>query len=420
MSVIPFRTHRQLGLSVGTGSLPDLDVAVPVYNEEAQLASSITALRAFLDSEMPLETVVTIVDNASTDATPRIASDVAAALPGVRAIRLEQRGRGRALRAAWSASEAPIVAYMDVDLSTRLDALLPLVAPIASGHSDLSIGSRLAPGARVVRSARREVISRAYNLLVRTVLGVATSDAQCGFKAIRRDWAAELLPFVKDDEWFFDTELLVVAQRLGLRVHEVPVEWLDDLDSRVELLPTALADLRGVARLRRGGPHALPARFDQDAHPATSSDLWWMAGGGPRTLVGTVAAFLLAEPLIGAVPAAWLAGLVTGGVAFLANCRRLGSSVRRPWPSVIATAGIVAGVAPALTAAGPAALLAVGVPWLSAEAVAVAGAATVASAARFGALRAWLDPVALETVGTPQAVDSVDGHPAAARTGSPR
>jgi putative flippase GtrA len=153
-------------------------------------------------------------------------------------------------------SEARVVAYMDVDLSTDLRALLPLVAPLLSGHSDLAIGSRLAHGARVVRGPKRELISRAYNRLLHTVLRARFSDAQCGFKAARREALNGLLGDVRDDGWFFDTELLVLAQRRGLRIHEVPVDWIDDPDSRVDILATALTDLRGVARLLAAGPVA--------------------------------------------------------------------------------------------------------------------------------------------------------------------
>jgi hypothetical protein len=138
---------------------------------------------------------------------------------------------------------------MDVDLSTDLTALLPLVAPLMSGHSDLAIGTRLHSASRVQRSAKRELISRSYNRLLRLVLRARFSDAQCGFKAIRSEAAHELLLLVADQEWFFDTELLVLAERHGMRIHEVPVDWVEDLDSRVEIIPTALADLRGVGRL---------------------------------------------------------------------------------------------------------------------------------------------------------------------------
>jgi putative flippase GtrA len=227
----------------------DVDIVIPVYNEAEQLARSVAHLRSYLLTSFPFTSTITIADNASTDDTWRIATGLAVTEPGVQAIRLSQKGRGRALRAAWSQSTASVVAYMDVDLATGLDAAVPLVAPLLSGHSDLAIGTRLARGAHVVRGARRELISRSYNLLLRSALRSSCTDAQCGFKAMRREAALELLPLVQDDEWFFDTELLVTAQRLGLRIHEVPVHWVDDTDSRVEVIPTALRDLRGVWRL---------------------------------------------------------------------------------------------------------------------------------------------------------------------------
>ncbi len=234
------------------GSDPTVDVVVPVYNEERDLGPSIRKLHGFLTTDFPFPAVITIADNASRDGTLALAERLAAELAGVRVVHLAAKGRGRALRAAWLASDAAVVAYMDVDLSTDLKALLPLVAPIISGHSDLAIGSRLAHGARTKRGPKREFISRAYMLILRLVLGAAFSDAQCGFKAVRASVARELLPRVEDQTWFFDTELLILAQRAGLRVHEVPVDWTDDPDSRVAIVRTAIDDLRGVIRLRFG------------------------------------------------------------------------------------------------------------------------------------------------------------------------
>lgn len=232
---------------------PQVDVVIPVYNEEAALATCVRRLHAHLSGdEFPFTWRVVVADNASTDATAQVARGLAAELPGVRFLSLPAKGRGRALRAAWSGSDADVVAYMDVDLSTDLRALLPLVAPLVSGHSDLAIGTRLAGSARVVRGTKRELISRTYNRLLRTALRAQFSDAQCGFKAGRADVVQALLPQVKNEEWFFDTELLVLAQRADLRIHEVPVDWVDDPDSRVDIVATALEDLRGIARLLAG------------------------------------------------------------------------------------------------------------------------------------------------------------------------
>ena len=227
-----------------------LDVVIPVHDEEAQLAASVERVVGHLRT-MPWSFRVTIADNASTDQTATIARRLSHAHPEVAVVHLAEKGRGRALKRVWSVSGSDVLVYMDVDLATDLAALLPLVAPLVSGHSDLAIGSRLSPQARVERGAWRELISRSYNLLLRRLLHARFSDAQCGFKAIRRDAARELLPLVEDDAWFFDTELLVVAERAGLRIHEVPVDWVDDPDSSVDIVRTALDDLRGLARLGR-------------------------------------------------------------------------------------------------------------------------------------------------------------------------
>ena len=229
----------------------DVEIVVPVFNEERDLEQSVRRLHDYLHSEFPFSAAITIADNASTDGTWSVATALADELDGVAAVHLDAKGRGRALHEAWLASAARVVAYMDVDLSTDLNALLPLVAPLLSGHSDVAIGTRLTRAARVVRGPKRELISRCYNLLLHTTLRARFSDAQCGFKAMRSDCARALLPHVLDTAWFFDTELLVLAERSGLRIAEVPVDWVDDPDSRVDLAATALADLRGVARVGR-------------------------------------------------------------------------------------------------------------------------------------------------------------------------
>ncbi|HSB87731.1 MAG TPA: bifunctional glycosyltransferase family 2/GtrA family protein [Ilumatobacteraceae bacterium] len=236
-------------------SAPVVDIALPVYNEAKVLESSVERLHRYLSDGFPFTWRITIVDNASTDGTLEIAEKLADRLPCVSVLHLDSKGRGLALRAAWTSSDAEIVAYMDIDLSTGLDSLLPLIAPLVNGHSDLAIGSRLAPGASVARGPRREIISRSYNLILRVVFANRFRDAQCGFKAARAEVARRLLPEVHDNGWFFDTELLLVAEHNGLRVFEVPVDWVDDPDTRVQVAHTAREDLRGVARVARSFVH---------------------------------------------------------------------------------------------------------------------------------------------------------------------
>jgi glycosyltransferase involved in cell wall biosynthesis len=232
--------------------IPEVDIVVPVRNEEHDLAPSVTRLVGYLQDDFPFTARVTIADNGSTDNTWLVARSLEKAFAEVRAVHLDLPGRGRALHQVWSSSDAELLAYMDVDLSTDLNALLPLVAPLLSGHSDIAIGTRLAHGSRVIRGPKREIISRCYNLLLRVALRARFSDAQCGFKAIRACQARQLLPLVADSGWFFDTELLVLAERAGLRIHEVPVDWTDDTDSRVDIVDTALRDLHGMARVGLG------------------------------------------------------------------------------------------------------------------------------------------------------------------------
>jgi glycosyltransferase involved in cell wall biosynthesis len=241
-------------VSQRNGTLPyrqeSVEVVVPVYNEEDTLPESIPVLCAYLEAYFPYRWSVVIADNASTDATLAVAEGLAFAHPRVSVLHLKEKGRGRALKAAWLASEADIVAYMDVDLSTNLWSFLPLIAPLATGHSDLAIGSRLLRGAVVTRQWKREVISRCYNLLIKAMFRNRFSDAQCGFKAIKSSVARKLLPQVEDGEWFFDTELLLLAEEQGYRISEVPVDWIEDLDSRVDVASTAIKDVNGLLRVR--------------------------------------------------------------------------------------------------------------------------------------------------------------------------
>jgi putative flippase GtrA len=311
---------------------PAVDVVVPVYNEEADLERGIRRLQAYLRDHFPVSARVTIVDNGSTDSTWAIAEALERDLPGVRALRLPSKGRGGALAQAWLDSDALVLAYTDVDLSTDLDALLPLVAPLLSGHSDLAIGSRLAPGARVVRGPRRELISRSYNLLLKVALGVRFRDAQCGFKAIRADVARQLLPLVENRCWFFDTELLVLAERAGMRIHEVPVDWTDDPDSRVDVVATAIEDLRGVARLSRrllgaGALEGLRGRLSATTAPGLAQQLCSFAAIGAISTAAYALLFLLLRAYA-PTPVANAIALLLTAIANTAANRRFTFGVR--------------------------------------------------------------------------------------------
>ncbi|MGC4890989.1 glycosyltransferase [Micromonospora sp. DT227] len=379
-----------------------LDVVVPVHNEEVDLGPCVRRLHAYLTAQFPYPFRITVADNASSDGTLAVAEALAAELPEVGVLHLAEKGRGRALRAAWSVSPAPVLAYLDVDLSTDLAALLPLVAPLLSGHSDLAIGTRLARTSRVVRGAKREVISRGYNLLLRGTLAVRFSDAQCGFKAIRADVAAELLPLVQDTGWFFDTELLVLAQRAGLRIHEVPVDWVDDPDSRVDIVATALADLRGIGRLVRAlVTGALPlarlraqlGRAPLPAPPAQvpvglPGQLVRFAAVGVASTLAYLVLFLLARGPLGAQPANLLALLLTAVANTAANRRITFGVTGRRHAGRHHLQGLLAfALGLALTSGSLAVLHAVTVPPRAVELAVLVAANLAATALRFLLLR---------------------------------
>jgi glycosyltransferase involved in cell wall biosynthesis len=228
-----------------------VDVVIPVLNEAHVLAKSVAEVRRFLGESLTCRWRVVVVDNGSTDGTDRVARALVESHPGeVRFVQLPQRGRGRALRQAWTQSDADVMCHTDVDLSTELPALVKMLRAILVDGYDLATGSRLLPESRTTRSAKREFISRCYNLMVKGVLWTSFSDAQCGFKAISRDAMAALVPEVKDQSWFFDTELLVLAEKRGYRIADIPVRWIEDDDSRVKIVKTAWDDIKGVLRIR--------------------------------------------------------------------------------------------------------------------------------------------------------------------------
>jgi len=384
-----------------------VDIVVPVRNEERDLAPSVRRLVGYLREGFPFSARVTIADNGSTDGTWAIASRLAREYDEVRAVHMEEPGRGRALRAIWSQSDAEVLAYMDVDLSTDLNALLPLVAPLLSGHSDLAIGTRLARGSRVIRGPKRELISRCYNMLLHACMGARFSDAQCGFKAIRREQAQALLPLTQDTGWFFDTELLVLAERAGLRIHEIPVDWIDDLDSRVDIVATALADLRGMVRLGSGlarGSIKVPRLRGSSlagARPAPELPLQVasFAVVGVASTIAYVLLYLLLRGVMSAQAANVLSLLATA-VANTAVNRRLtfGISGRR-YAARHQVKGLIAfGVGLALTSG---ALAALNHPGRGLEVSVLVAANLVATVIRFVLYRTWVFGGPKPTTGNP-------------------
>ncbi len=387
-----------------------VEIVIPVRNEDYDLVPSVRRLHEYVSDRFPFTTRITIADNGSTDGTWAQARSLDAELPGVRAVRLERPGRGGALRSIWSASDADVCAYMDVDLSTDLNALFPLLAPLLSGHSDVAIGTRLARGARVVRGPRREFISRSYNMLLHVTLGTGFSDAQCGFKAIRWEAAQELLPLTADTGWFFDTELLVLAERAGLRIHEVPVDWIDDPDSRVNLVATALADLRGIARLGTGlarGRISVPVLGSHTPPGLPSGATPGGGAGGPDELarqltrfavvgVASTALFVLLYLLLRTMLPAQAANAVSllataiGNTAvnrrFTFGIRGRGQAARHQLLGLIAFA-----IGLAVTSGALAALHAIAArPGRAAEVAVLIGANLVATVVRFALYRSWV------------------------------
>lgn len=374
-----------------------LEIVVPVHNEEAALPGAIEQLTTHLAS-LPWSWRVTIADNASTDATPMVARRLAHTYEHVRVATLPEKGRGRALKQVWSASDAEVLVYMDVDLSTDLNALLPLVAPLLSGHSDVAIGSRLSRGSRVTRGTKRELISRSYNTLLRRTLRTKFSDAQCGFKAIRSEVAQALLPLVEDDTWFFDTELLVLAERAGLRIHEVPVDWNDDPDSRVDIVRTALDDLAGVRRL---GWALMTGRLPIDdvrrqlgsgrAAGRTGSQVVYFAAVGLASTAAYAVLFLLMRQVAAAQVANVVALLLTAMANTAAN-RRFTFDVRGAGAVRHQAQGLlVFGLGLALTSGSLIVLHAVAAashPVL--EVVVLTAANLVVTVLRFSAMKWWI------------------------------
>jgi glycosyltransferase involved in cell wall biosynthesis len=230
---------------------PRVDVVIPVYNEVKVLEQSAMTTLALFDQNQQCDWRLVIADNGSNDGTPELARSLEARDSRVKALVLEVKGRGLALREAWLSSDADVVSYMDVDLSTDLNHLPELVAMVAERGCDVAIGSRLAKGSKTDRQLKREITSRGYVALIRmTFPRLRITDAQCGFKALNRKAVQAVVPHIENRMWFFDTEMLILAHQAKLKICELPVRWVEDTDTKVKIVSTALEDIRGLARMR--------------------------------------------------------------------------------------------------------------------------------------------------------------------------
>jgi len=227
-----------------------VEVVLPIYNEEEELEANTKKLHDYLNKNLKgYIWKITIADNASTDRSLAIAQKISKELRNVNFVHVQEKGRGRAVKKVWNQSKAQIVAYMDIDLSTDLKNFQPLLDSLDSKF-DIAIGSRLLPSSRVFkRPLKREILSRGYNIMIKSLFGIHFSDAQCGFKAVKKAVAASLIPHIEDNSWFFDSELLIIGEKAGYQIYQQPVNWVDNPGSTVRVLKTVYGDLQGLWRL---------------------------------------------------------------------------------------------------------------------------------------------------------------------------
>jgi len=216
----------------------EVSVVLPAYNEADTIEETVTITLDSLAAFLPAGSFEVIVaEDGCADRTPEIATRMAETDDRVRHVHSDERlGRGGALERAFRAADGETLVYFDTDLATDMKHLEELVERVRSGDADVATGSRWVPGREADRPAKRGIPSRGFNGLVRVVLRSDLLDHQCGFKAFDREALFAILDDVEDDHWFWDTEVLVRAQRAGYRVEEFPVEWTPKGDSKVDLV----------------------------------------------------------------------------------------------------------------------------------------------------------------------------------------
>lgn len=227
-----------------------IEIVLPVFNEAHVLRQSVQRVLEFVSQFSEYQWMLTIAENGSTDSTAEIAAELADDYEAVLAISIDGKGRGRALKHVWRHSPADFSMYMDIDLSTQLSAIPEALAALQAGN-DLVVGSRFHRDSKVSRGVLRGITSRCYRCMARICLQSRCDDPQCGFKAIRVGTVSTLLDCVQSERWFFDTELLYLAELASMRIATIPITWVEDKDTRVRILPTTRELVFGLIRMRR-------------------------------------------------------------------------------------------------------------------------------------------------------------------------
>ena len=230
-----------------------VDIVVPVYNEQETLATQIKKLHNYVEQIEKINCSIIIANNGSQDETASIAIELTKIYSNVRYSFTSQPGPGKILKQCWSQSDADIVGYMDLDLSTSLHHFSEAVELLSDDSCDVVNGSRLLPESQVIgRRAMRTVSSIVFNKVLKTVFQTKISDGMCGFKFFRRDVINEIkLSEIEHDGWFASASFLLVAEAQKFRIREIPVVWQDDARSKVKIIKLSLEYLRNIVSLKR-------------------------------------------------------------------------------------------------------------------------------------------------------------------------
>ncbi|MBD3359736.1 MAG: glycosyltransferase [Candidatus Buchananbacteria bacterium] len=226
-------------------------LALPVYNEEKVLEKSVLKLYNYFKNNIKDDWQIVIVNNASIDKTKKVADSLAQKFLKVDSLNLEDKGRGNALKNVWQKYEADIYAYCDIDLATDIFAFKKLFNSIINGSANIAIGARYIKGSQTKRTLNRLIYSKVYIFLVRLFFPTKIKDFQCGFKAVDKKTVSEILPLVKDKEWFFDTELLLIAEKNDFKIKEIAVQWKENPETKVKFIRTIYDYIENLIKFKK-------------------------------------------------------------------------------------------------------------------------------------------------------------------------